>query len=147
VKIESHGLAVDLPSEWEGRIRQRTQAGPVLHLATFPLLASDGDFGAAATGRMRPDDVFAALLEYRSDARIQPGRGLFEQIARPLPQAHEFDSRQLQVTRHGQLGWQRFFTEHERTCCLYAVIQPRQRRREALVDELRAVLATIELSA
>jgi hypothetical protein len=147
VRIASQGLAVELPSDWEGRISRRTQAGPVLHLATFPLLSSDGDFGAAATGRMRPDDVFAALLEYRSDARIQPGRGLFGAIARPSPQAHEFHPRQLQVTRRGQLGWQRFFTEHERTCCLYAVVQPRQRSREALVGELRAVLATIELSA
>jgi hypothetical protein len=147
MRIASHGLAVELPSDWEGRISQRAQAGPVLHLATFPLLASDGDFGAAATGRMRQDDVFAALLEYRSDAAIQPGRGLFEAIARPLPQAHEFAPTQLQVTRHGQLGWQRFFTEHERTCCLYAVISPHHRGREALVGELRAVLATIELSA
>jgi hypothetical protein len=147
VKIASHRLAVELPSDWEGRISQRAQAGPVLHLGTFPLLASDGDFGAAATGRMRPDDVFAALLEYRSDARIQPGKGLFEAIARPLPQAHEFDPRQLQVTRHGQLGWQRFFTEQGRTCCLYAVIQPGQRGRETLVRELRAVLETVELSA
>jgi hypothetical protein len=147
VRIESHGLAVALPPSWEGRISKRTQAGPVLHLATFPLLASDGDFGAAATGRMRPDDVFAALLEYQSDAKIQPGQGLFEAIARPSPQAHEFDPRQLQVTRRGQLGWQRFFTEQDRTCCLYAVIQPGQRSREGLVGELRAVLATIELSA
>lgn len=147
MKIAGHGLAADLPADWEGRISQRTQAGPVLHLATFPLLASDGDFGAAATGRMRSDDVFAALLEYRSDARIQPGQGLFEAIDRPSPQAHEFDPRQLQVTRRGQLGWQRFFTEQERTCCLYVVIQPDQRSREALVEELRAVLATIEFSA
>lgn len=147
MKIAGHGLAVEVPSGWEGRISQRQDAGPVLHLATFPLLASDGDFGAAATGRMRRGDVFAALLEYRRDPMIQPGHGLFEAMARPLPRADDFDPRQLQVTRRGQLGWQRFFTEHERTCCLYAVIQPHDRGREALVEALLGVLATLELSA
>jgi hypothetical protein len=117
-----------------------------MHLATFALHPSDGDFGAAATGRMRGDDMFAALLEFRGDSHIQPGVGLFEQHGRPTPQPHHFGAMQLQVTRPGQLGWQRFFTDAGRALCLYAVIQPLHRSPGRLATELRAVLATIEMT-
>jgi hypothetical protein len=117
-----------------------------MHAATFALHSSDGDFGAAATGRMRGDDMFAALLEFRGDARIHPGVGLFEQRGRPAPHPHHFAARQLQVTRPGQLGWQRFFTDAGRALCLYAVIQPLHSSPAQLAAELRAVLATVELA-
>jgi len=146
VRIAGHGVAVDLPAGWDGRISQRQATGPVMHVATFPLLASDGDYGASATGRMRGDDVFAALLEFQGDARVRPGLGLFEAIRRPLPEVPEFGPMQLQVTRPGQLGWQRFFTESGRALCLYAVIQPVRRPAPELVAELRGVLATIVFS-
>jgi hypothetical protein len=146
VRIAGHGLSVDLPHGWEGRIFRRGRAGPVMHVATFALHPSDGDFGAAATGRMRGDDMFAALLEFRGDSRIHPGVGLFEQRGRPAPQPHHFRAMQLQVTRPGQLGWQRFFTDAGRALCLYAVIQPLHSPTARLASRLRAVLASIELT-
>jgi hypothetical protein len=147
VRVTGHGLSIDVPSGWEARIFRRAGGGPVLHLATFPLEDGDGDFGAAATGRMRSGDCFVALIEYR-DPEIRPSIGLFERAGRPAaPVVAEFAANQLQVTRRGQRGWQRFFTDAGRTCCLYAVIQPGKLRPEQLVDGLGAVLGTLELAA
>jgi hypothetical protein len=96
---------------------------------------------------MRSGDCFAALIEYR-DATIRAGVGLFERAGCPAaPRLSEFAANQLQVTRRGQRGWQRFFTDAGRTCCLYAVIQPGQLRPEPLVDGLGAVLGTLEIEA
>lgn len=145
MKVAGHGISIDLPAGWEGRISRRQDAGPVLHIATFPLHPGDGDFGAAPTGRMRDGDAFAALLEFRDSERIRPGVGLYASAVRPIPRVEEFGEMQLQVTRRGQLGWQRFFTEGGRTCCLYAVIQPAGRPPSRLVTRLQSVLATLEL--
>jgi hypothetical protein len=45
------------------------------------------------------------------------------------------------------MGWQRFFTDAGRTCCLYAVIKPGAERADKLARKLAAVLATVELQA
>jgi hypothetical protein len=147
VRLAGHGLSVELPAGWEGRIVLRSPGGPVMHVASFPLRPSDGDFGAAATGRMRPGDAFAALLEFRDPAMIQPGVGLFAELGQPAPRPEEFSANQLQVTRRGQLGWQRFFTAEGRTSCLYAVVAPASAGVAPLVGALAGVLATIERSA
>ena len=146
MRLSGHGVAIDVPDHWEGRIFRRDGAGPVLHLASFPLHAGDGDYGAAATGRMRAGDGFAALLEFRDPERIRPGVGLYASLARPAPRAAEFSAAGLQVTRPGQLGWQRFFTEAGRTCCLYVVIQPGHVRAARLLASLEAVLGTLTLA-
>jgi hypothetical protein len=57
----------------------------------------------------------------------------------------EFNPSHLQVTRAGHLGWQRFFTERGRTCCLYAVMAPRLGEREVLARDLASVIRTIRL--
>jgi hypothetical protein len=146
VTVAAHGISVDVPSGWEARIIKRG-AGAILHVATFPLLASDGDFGAAATGRMRLGDAFAALVEYVDPEMIRPAEGLYEANRPPVPRLHEFGSMTLQVTRPGQLGWQRFFTEADRTCALYAVIKPGAERPEKLVRRLAGVLSTLRIHA
>ncbi len=146
MRVAGHGLVIDAPQRWEARIFCRADAAPVLHAATFALRERDGDFGAAATGRMGADDVFAALIEYRADAMVRPGVGLFSAAGRPaVLRAGDFGSAQLQVTRGGQLGCQRFFTDAGRPFCLYAVIRPAAKRPERLVKELNGVLATLEV--
>jgi hypothetical protein len=147
MRVAAHGRGIDVPTGWEARIFRRPGSAPVLHIATFALRDNDGDFGAAATGRMRADDVFAALVEYRSDQKLLPGTGLFAATGRPSsPRVHEFKPTQLQVTRPGQLGSQRFFTYAGRPCCLYAVIQPARERPARLVDKLGRVLATLRFT-
>jgi hypothetical protein len=145
MRVAGHDLSIDAPQGWEARIFRRDGAAPVLHVATFALCEQDGDFGAAASGRMRPDDAFAALVEYRTDAVVRPGVGLFAATGGPAPLgSHDFGSAQLQVTRRGQLGCQRFFTHGGRPFCLYAVIRPARKRPERLAQELSAVLATLQ---
>lgn len=103
MRVAGHGRSIDVPAGWEARIFARGGAAPVLHVATFALAEMDGDFGAAATARMRPDDAFAALIEYRADATLRPGRGLFSLAGRPRSlRAIEFRRNQLQVARSGQ---------------------------------------------
>lgn len=143
MRISGHGLSVDAPGGWEARILRRPGGGPVLHVATFALHERDGDYGAAATGRMRGDDVFCSLLEFVGDDRARAGVGLFEADGRPVPDPAQFRSNQLQVTRPGQYGWQRFYTEAQRLCCVYAVVMPRRRTLAALVGDLSRVLATV----
>jgi hypothetical protein len=144
VKVAAHGVSVDVPSGWEARITKR-DGGAILHVGSFPLHASDGDFGAAATGRMRLGDAFASLVEYTDPTMIPPGAGLYAASRPPVPRLHEFGPTTLQVTRPGQLGWQRFFTESDRTCALYAVIKPGAERPEKLVRRLARVLSTLRI--
>ncbi|MGI8429245.1 MAG: hypothetical protein ACR2OB_08060 [Solirubrobacteraceae bacterium] len=147
MRVVGHGRSVDAPAGWEARIFARAGAAPILHVATFPLAEHDGDFGAAATARMRSGDAFAALIEYRVDETVRPGHGLFSPSGRPSSlRAIEFRPNQLQVARRGQLGCQRFFTDAGRPCCLYSVIQPGRKPPERLAQELSGVLATFELA-
>ncbi len=143
MRISGHGLSIDAPDGWEARILRRPGGGPVLHAATFALHEHDGDFGAAATGRMRSDDIFCALLEFVGDDRARAGVGLFEADGRPVPQPADFRPNQLQVTRAGQYGWQRFYTDDGRLCCVYAVVMPRRRTLGELVSDLSRVLSTV----
>jgi hypothetical protein len=97
---------------------------------------------------MRADDIFIAVVEYTVDAQVRPGQGLFSDFGCPtLLRASEFGPQQLQVTRRGQLGLQRFFTTHGRACCLYAVLRPVHKRPDDLVRQLNTVLRTIQFSA
>lgn len=146
MSIRNHGISIEVPDGWEAQIVKRG-SGARLHVATFALLDSDGDFGAAATGRMRHGDAFAALVEYVDPEKIRPDVGLYAARRPPVPEYHEFAPMALQVTRPGQLGWQRFFTESGRTCCLYAVIKPGAGRPAKLVRSLGAVLATLRIAA
>lgn len=146
MRVAGHGISIDVPAGWEARIFRRRGGGAVLHVATCELLDGDGDFGAAATGRMRADDVFAALIEYRVDDRLRGGVGLFAAEGLPAPpEAHEFDPMHLQVTRRGQFGRQRFFSHDSRPYCLYLVTQPVHHPLERLTEELSKVLATLQL--
>jgi hypothetical protein len=147
VSVELQGVSAAPPAGWHARIYSRVDLGPVLHLASFTLDAGDGDFGAAATERMRADDAFAALIAYPRDGRIMPGVGLFKASAwRPRLRAIEFSPSQLQVTRPGQIGTQRFFTHAGRPFCLFAVVKPVRKRPEALIGSLSAVLGTVRIS-
>jgi hypothetical protein len=146
VKVAGHGISIEVPSGWEARITIRGD-GARLHVATFALLESDGDFGAAATGRMQRGDAFAALVEYVDPAQIRPGVGLYAARRPGAPTLYEFAPGSLQVTRWGQLGWQRFFTDSGRTCCLYAVIKPGTEQAEKLIRRLAGVLASLEIHA
>jgi hypothetical protein len=132
VKMSGHGIEVDVPKGWEGRIYRRG-AQATLHVANFPLPVEDGDFGSGAISLMRNDGVFIALTEYEGEVAES---GLF--AARGLPSAvgeGDFDPRAMQRMVAGRSGLQRFFTVKGRPFCLYVVIGVPAARRE----EVRAV--------
>ncbi len=147
MKVAGHGISVEVPEGWEARITRRAGYGAILHAASFALKASDGDFGAAATGRMRHGDAFLALVEYVDPEMIRPGVGLYRPNRPPAPALEEFGPMALQVTRVGQLGWQRFFTHSGRTCAVYGVIKPGAERPEKLVRRLAGVVASLSVEA
>src|SRR5262249_25074044 len=77
-RLAAHGVAVDVPRGWEGRILRRTAANPaeqsrtVMHVASFPLPEARGDFGVGVTELMRSGDVFVSLFEYGPESLGQP---------------------------------------------------------------------------
>lgn len=163
--IGAHGLRVALPQRWEARLYLRDQPdpladpaasarflgltahpaalghpgesmNPVLHLANFALPAGRGDFGTGAVEIMRDEHAFVSLLEYN---REEAGRPLFAERGVPRPAVRDFAPNALQRRLPGQLGVQRFFTEHDRAFCLYVVLGSRQ-HAAALVGEVHDVL-------
>ena len=158
--IAAHGLRVELPRTWEGRLYRRVgplrhaghpeahghpdaSVNPVLHLANFALPPSRGDFGTGAVERMGPRHVFVALVEYD---REEAGRPLFAASGVPRPRLGDFAPSALQRIIPGQLGCQRFFTESGRPMCLYVVLGSR-RHAEELVAETDVVLSGLEVHA
>jgi hypothetical protein len=123
MRLSAHGIDVDLPTGWEGRIYRRPGGDPTLHAANFALPHRDGDFGSGATAKMPRGGSFLVLTEYRAGDGLVPGRGLFEAAELPLPlDLRRFDPRALHIGRRGQSGFQHFFTSRGRPFCLYAVI-------------------------
>jgi hypothetical protein len=146
MRVSGHAISVEVPAGWEARIFRRKAAPPVLHAATMALWDGDGAYGAAATGRMRRDDVFFALVEFRADNTLRPGEGLYAPHGPPAAlTAGDFSVSCLQVTRQGQLGCQRFFTAGIRPFCLYAVMRPGSRGAAGLVEGANSLLATLRI--
>ena len=142
MRIHGHSMAVELPSQWEGRIFRHPGGEPTLHAANFPLPAEDGDYGAKATGSMGPGGAFVAITEFEPEMANQPlfhRRGLPPRI-RPA----DLSPRTLMRVRSGQAGIQRFFHDHGRAFCLYVVVgtEPSRMRLCRWVSD---VLGTVEI--
>ena len=155
MRISAYGLAVDLPSGWEARIRRHRlglqpgagdgfRSHPVLHAADFALPEERGDFGSGAVEAMRPSQAFIALIEYDPSSA---GTALFSaQVALPLQVgADDFSSQRLQRTIRGQAGAQRFFVDGGRAFCLYVVLGSMANRHH-VVPQVNAVLSAIEIA-
>jgi len=148
VRLAAHGVAVDVPRGWEGRILRRSALNPaeqsrtVMHVASFPLPEERGDFGVGVTDLMRSGDVFVSLFEYGPES---VGRLLFAAQGVPQLTTDNFSPRRLQRALPGQVGCQLFFTANDRPFCLYVVIAGRIHTR-ALVSELNAMLQRLDLA-
>jgi hypothetical protein len=147
VIIEAHGLRLELPRGWSGRVFRRSAHIATLHAADFQLPHEDGEFGDRATAIMPATGSFLALTEYEPGSGLKRGVGLFaaRDIALPLDPA-DFSARGLAHPRPGQAGMQQFFTSSGRPFCLYAVIAgPRTARRRQLLT-LDHVLRSLRIS-
>jgi len=148
MRMESHGIDVDVPQGWDGEIYRRSpeevggETLPVMHLANFPLPAERGDFGSGAVEMMRSDSVLIALAEFGPES---VGTALFSREGFPLVDAEDFAPDQMQRPMAGQSGAQYFFTENGRTFCLYVALGSHSRRRE-LVPEVNQLLETVRVT-
>jgi hypothetical protein len=150
--VAAHGLRVTLPDRWEARLYRRDALPgapldeahhPVLHLANFALPPGRGDFGTGAVEVMGPSHAFVSLLEY---AAAEAGTALFAARGRPRLAAGDFAANALQRRLPGQLGCQKFFTEHGRAFCLYVVLGSRA-HAGSLVEDVSSVLDRLEIGA
>jgi len=142
MKISGHGISLNLPSAWEGRIYQRPQGFPIVHAGSFALPADDADFGSGAIIAMGTTDVFAALLEYDP---VLAGTGIFAPPGLPLPiRATETSPKTLQRLVRGRTAVQRFFTQSGRAFCLYVVFPSNAWLQRKIVDTNR-ILATVTI--
>ncbi len=132
--LEAHGLRVELPRGWSGRVFKRPAGGATLHAGDFQLPLEDGEFGDRSTAAMPAGASFLALTEYRPGKGLAPGQGLF--ASRLVPTTLDptaFSPRGLAHPLPGQLGAQHFFTTAGRPFCLYVVVSgPRSERRHQL---------------
>jgi hypothetical protein len=146
--LEAHGVRVDLPRGWSGRVFKREGGGARLHAGDFQLPLDDGEFGDGSTAVMPAGASFLALTEYRPGAGLEPGRGLF--ASRRVPATLDptsFSPTGLAHPRPGQAGTQHFFTAAGRPFCLYVVLSgPRTERRRQLAA-IGNVLRTLRIQA
>ncbi len=160
--VTAHGFAVEALPGWEVRIFRRPAAGetaaapadgppappgetthPVLHCSTVPMPTDIGDFGSSGVERLGPDDAFVVVFDY---GPASVGKPLFARKGMPRTlEPADFDPNMLQRTVLGQAGYQVFFTESERACCLYVVIGAYANRRRT-VPRVNALLASLAIA-
>ena len=146
--LEAHGLRIELPRGWSGRVFKRPAGGATLHAGDFQLPLDDGEFGDRSTGLMPIGSSFLALTEYRPGAGLEPGRGLF--ASRRIPTTLDptsFSARGLAHPRPDQAGMQRFFTAAGRPFCLYVVISGGRGARRRQLAALGVVLRSLRISS
>ncbi len=142
--LEAHGIRIELPRGWSGRVFSRQDGVATLHAGNFTLALSDGEFGDRSTSAMGPGASFVALAEYRPGAGLEPGTGLF--APRRIPKRLDptaFSTRGLAHPRPDQVGMQHFFTASRRPFCLYVVLaggRAIRRRQLAAVDHVLGTL-------
>jgi hypothetical protein len=164
-ELTAHGLTVETPSGWEGRIFRRPQHGevaassadspgppgppgeqsyPVVHVATIPLPPEVADYASDAVDRLGPNDALIVLKEFAPSLAAE---ALFAPPGlRRLLDPDSFDPNGLQRRLPGQAGLQYFFHEAGRAFCLYAVLGGYV-NRHAVVPGVNAVLATVRIAA
>jgi hypothetical protein len=146
VILRAHGIHVELPRGWSGRVFRAADGVATLHAGDFQLPLDDGEFGDLSTAVMPDTATFLALTEYEPGDGLTPGVGLFARKRIPLPlDPTEFGASRLQHPRPGQIGAQHFFTASGRPFCMYAVIAgPRHGRRHQLLA-LDGVLRSLQI--
>lgn len=145
--LDGHGLRVELPAGWSGRVFSRSKRAATMHAGSFPVsLDETSTFGDRSTGRMPAGGVFVALTEYLPGAGLVPGAGLFAPSRlRPPLDPTAFSKRKLAHQRPGQVGMQHFFTAAHRPFCLYVVISGQRTARRQQLVRLDHVLGTLRI--
>jgi hypothetical protein len=147
VILEAHGLRIELPARWSGRVFRRAGGNATLHAGDFPLALRDGEFGDRSTSAMPDVASFIALTEYLAGSGLEPGSGLFASRRIPLPlDPTGFAASRLAHPRPGQAGMQHFFTASGRPMCVYVVIAGGRGPRRSQLLVLDRVLASLRVA-
>jgi hypothetical protein len=143
MRLAAHGIALDLPQGWDGRIWSREGGGgPVVHAANIPLPPSDGDFATLATQSLPADGVVVVLVDYGT---ADAGTPLYDHPAPTRIDAAGLSPQTLLRRRPGQRGLQRFFTSSGRAMCLYVVVGSAAHASD-LAAAVSGVLATLQIT-
>lgn len=148
MRLDAHGVTIDLPHGWSGRVFGRARSLATVHAGDFALdLGETSSFGDRSTTSMPPVASFFALTEYSPGAGLAPGAGLFASPRLPLPlDPAAFHVNRLARPRAGQAGFQHFFTTSGRPFCLYVVIAGTRTHRRPQLAVLDHVLRSLRIS-
>jgi len=160
--LADSGIAIDLPTGWDGQIRAAGQGlaptlgaamtaraevlageGIVLHAASFALPADRGDYGSGAVEIMGGSDVLVCLLEHEVAAADTT---LFSRHGVPRLTPAMFSPQSMQRTIAGMAGTQHFFQVAGRPFCLYVVVGSWRTRGPLvrLADEVTRSIAVVQ---
>ena len=143
MKIEGHGITLELPGGWSGRIFTADTAGAIVHAGSYAIPNDHQGFGGTATAYIPVGGAFLSIVEYRTDDGVlKPGEGYYTSGDLPTLSPRDFGFFALQVPRDGHLGVQRFFHQGERVLALYAVINA----AGATLSELAAPVAALNVA-
>ena len=123
--LSSHGITIEVPNGWEGRmfvpdVPSPAVNLPVLHLTNTILTHERSSFAPELAARAGGTGALVALLEIE---HTLADRGLYAPQSIDLPLGRDrFHPRALQVPSLVQEGHQRFFSRHGRAFCLYVVL-------------------------
>jgi hypothetical protein len=149
--MTAHGIKAKLHPGWNGRIYQEVLAppevmGPIMHMGNFAIPMTDTGFAGQMMGQVTSGKVAFVYMEYVPDDVIRPGVGLYSAQGFPPPfTLDDFSPTNMQVSRPGQVGAQRFFSVGDRPIVLYAVVGTGDGAEDA-VASLNATLGDLQLA-
>jgi hypothetical protein len=147
VRLEGHGLALEVHRGWEARMwRPRPEppakAGSVVRLANFPLPRTRDTYAAEVADALRPGDVVVSLAEFgRSSAHT----ALYASRGAPRIGIDDLDPKAVQAPGPGRVGVQRFFSHGGRAFSLYVMAREGPRLRESLAA-VNATMRSLQVS-
>jgi hypothetical protein len=146
--LAAHGVRVELPAGWSGRLFSLQGGVATLHAGNFTIALHDGEFGDRTTSAMQPGASFIALTEYQPGSGLTPGSGLFASRRIPLPlDPTRFAATGLAHPRPGQEGMQHFFTSSHRPFCVYVVLAGGRATRRGQLAVVDRVLASLRIES
>jgi hypothetical protein len=146
--LSGHGLWIEVPPRWEGRIFTPTLPAPavnlpILHLTDTVMSMERSTYAPELAARAGGGGTLVALVEFES--RLAD-RGLYAAQGLQLPLRRDrFEARALQLPDPAQEGHQRFFSQGGRAFCLYVVLGV-GRGAEARLRTVNRALATLRVS-
>lgn len=148
MRLEGHGLALEVEGGWEARmwtpdLPPPAVNRPVIRLANFPLPLTKDTYAAEVVDALRPGRVVASLVEFEPSSA---GRGLYAHEGVPRLRPADLDHRAVQGGPPDRAGLQRFFSANGRAFSLY-VIARRGGDLAGALRELEALLRSLTVEA